>query len=107
MKAVDRLTDAQVLALARFIAGCARVRSSARWRTRFAECARRGHFLPYVALSDQQQLIELVRYQGESVVCGLRAIDILQAGNQVAQVWGEPAIELPPACAAQPAASPG
>lgn len=105
MKAIDQLSDSHVLALARFIAGCARVGASARWRTRFSECATRNHFLPRVTLADQEHLREMLRRHGAAVVCRLRTVEVMQAGNQVAAEWGESpvtleAVESSPAAAA-------
>ena len=94
MKTIDRLTDSQVLALARFIEGCARIRSSSRWRTQFAECASRDSFLPFVSLADQGQLRELIHRRSEHVVFCLRTVDVLNEGNEVAQAYGEPPIVI-------------
>ncbi len=95
MKPLDRLTDAQVLALARFIAACARLRASTRWRTHFADCAARNHFLPFATLSDQQHLRELIHCRGDTIVCRLRTIEIIDEGNAVAREWNEPPVQLP------------
>lgn len=93
MKAIDRLNDSQVLALARFIAGCAQ-RGSRYWRTKFNECARRNNFGPYVTSKDQEHLRSILRKHDRVMVCGLATTQVLEAANQVAAEWGEPAVTI-------------
>jgi hypothetical protein len=97
MKAIDRLSDSHVLALGRFISGCARVAASTHWRTRFNECARRNHFLPYVTLQEQEHLRAMLQRHDRVIVCGLSTADVMKAANQVATEWGESpvTVELP------------
>jgi hypothetical protein len=99
MKAIDKLSDSQVLALARFIMGCARIRASSRWRAQFTDCARRGSYLPFVSPADQEQLRQLVGRHSAALVCSLRTSDLMQEGNQVALVRGEPTLEIEPLAA--------
>jgi hypothetical protein len=106
MKAIDRLSDRHVLALAKFIAGCARVRSSVRWRSNLTECARRNSFVPYSTVADQDHLREVLRRHGHPMVCGLRTSDVLLAANQVAAAWDESPVTLE-AAAPQPSAGSG
>ncbi len=94
MKAIDQLSDKHILALARFIAGCARIRTSTRWRSHFAECASRNSFVPFVTSSDQEHLRDLVSRRNATVVCCLRTAEVMQAANQVASEWGESPIVL-------------
>lgn len=98
MKSIDRLSDSQVLALARFIASCAQ-HGSRHWRTKFNECARRNNFAPYVTGEDQEHLRSILRKHDRVVVCGLATMQVVEAANQVATEWGEPivAIEFPSA----------
>jgi len=100
VKSIDRLSDSQVLALARFIAGCAQS-GSRRWRTKFNECARRNNFGPYVASADQDHLRSILLKRDRVAVCGLATTQVVEAANQVAREWGEPivTIELPDAAA--------
>lgn len=90
----DRLTDSQKLALARFLAGCARVRNTFFWRAVFDECVRRDSYLPFVPASDQQHLRELVSQQGVWMVLGIRTHKILQAANEAARRRGEPEVVI-------------
>jgi hypothetical protein len=94
MKAIDQLNDSQVLALGRFIAGCARVRRSARWRTQFSECATRNSFVPFSTTADQEQLRLLLRKHDQTVVCRLRTVEIVSAANEVAAAWGESPVHI-------------
>jgi hypothetical protein len=93
MKAIDRLTDSQVLALARFIAGCAQ-RGSHHWRTKFNDGARRNNFLPYVTGQDQDHLRSILSKHDRVLVCGLATTEVLEAANQVATQRGEPAVTV-------------
>jgi len=93
MKSIDRLTDSQVLALARFIAGCAE-RGSSHWRTKFNDGARRNNFLPYVTGQDQDHLRSILRKHDRVLVCGLATAEVLEAANQVATEWGEPVVTI-------------
>ena len=98
MKTIDRLSDSQVLALARFIASCAQ-QGSRYWRTKFNECARRNSFGPYVTGQDQEHLRSILRKHDRVIVCGLATTQVVDTANQVATEWGEPLvkIEYPPA----------
>lgn len=77
MKALDQLTDSEIRALGQFITGCLRIRGTSHWRTRFAECAARGRFVPYVNLADETHLQDLIDRHGESVVCGVRTREVI------------------------------
>jgi hypothetical protein len=91
MKSIDRLSDSQVLALARFIASCAQ-RGSRHWRTRFCECARRNNFGPFVTTENQEHLRSILHKHDRVFVCGLATAQVLEAGNQVAAAWVEPPV---------------
>ncbi|MDY6949284.1 MAG: hypothetical protein SXG53_26640 [Pseudomonadota bacterium] len=93
MKAIDRLSDAQVLALARFIAGCAQ-QGSLHWRTKFNECARTNYFWPYVTGEDHEHLRSIAREHDRMKVCGLQTRQIVEAANQVATEWGQPLVNI-------------
>lgn len=94
MKAIDKLSDSQILALARFIKGCARVRASTRWRTQFSECAGRANYLPFVSPADQEHLRQLSTRRGLAFVCSLRTSDVMREGNEVALARGEPTLSV-------------
>jgi len=91
MKAIDRLNDHQILALARFIAGCEQ-RGSRHWRTKFNECARRNNFAPYITGKDQEHLRSILRKHDRVMVCGLVTTQVVEVANQVATERGEPAV---------------
>jgi hypothetical protein len=93
MKSIDRLTDSQVLALARFITSCAQ-RGSSHWRTQFCECARRNNFGAFVTTQDQERLRSILHKHDRVLVCAMVTAQVLEAGNQVAAAWGEPPVTV-------------
>jgi hypothetical protein len=94
MKAIDRLSDRHVLALAKFIVGCIRVRQSRYWRSQLVAGVRRNSFVPFVQTAENDVLRDLFARHSESSVCGLPTNQILLAANEVAREWGEPPLEL-------------
>lgn len=104
MKSIDRLSDSQVLALARFIAGCVE-RGSRHWRTQFCECARRNNFGPFATRENQEHLRAILHKHDRVLVCGLVTTQVLEAANQVAAEWGEPPVTINAASPASPEAS--
>jgi len=96
MKTIDRLSDQHVLALGKFIIGCERVRHSKRWRTAFAECARRHTFVPFVQIKEVEVLLDLLASHGEQRIYQLKTGQILEAANAVAREWHEPPLMFEP-----------
>jgi hypothetical protein len=94
MKSIDRLSDREVLALARFIEGCARARHSTHWRQHFSECVKRNSFVPFATLTQHQELRALLARHSLGVVISLRTADIVTAASEVAAEWGEPPLVL-------------
>lgn len=86
MSALERFSDQEVLALARFILRHAAKSGSLHWRTRFAECARRGWFAPVAERGDESTLTSLYRRHGSVVLCGLRTKEVLTAANELSLV---------------------
>lgn len=84
MKTLDQLSESEVRALSRFIAGCLQIRGTSHWRTRFTECAARGYFVPYVNRADETHLRELIDRHGDSIVCGLRTREVVQERTESA-----------------------
>ena len=78
MRTLNQLSESEICALSQFITGCLRIRGTSHWRTRFAECAARGRFVPYVNLADETHLQDLIDRHGESIVCGLRTREVLK-----------------------------
>ena len=93
MKAIDCLKDAEVLALARFIAGCKRIRKTDRWRGQFAKCAEINHYAPFVNVQDARHLQQLHIRRGTTAVCALRSTEVTEAGLAVAREWKEAVVE--------------
>lgn len=93
MEAINFLSDSQVLALARFIAGYAQ-RGSLFWRTKFNACARRNSFAPYATGEDHEHLRSIVREHDRTILCGLRTQQVVDAANQVATKTGQPLITI-------------
>ena len=85
MPTIDALTSPQVLAVARFIEACQRLRGSMRWRAELYECARRSHFFPYATADEAQHLKELVRAFGPLIGCYFRTTEVLEASRAVAR----------------------
>jgi len=82
MTMIDELNASEVLALARFLEACRRLRGTSRWRTQFYECARRGSFLPFAGQADAQQLTRLVAARGALVVCLMTTDELLRAARE-------------------------
>lgn len=82
MKAIDQLTDDQVLALARWI----KKHTPRTWRSRLDEAWQRGGagVTGYSA-----ELQQIRNNHGPSLVAKLRTQDILEAGEQVASAYGQ------------------
>lgn len=93
MKAIDRLSDRQVLALAKFIVGCVRMRQSSHWRKHLASCAQRNTFMPFVETRENDVLRDLFAQHLEGYVWGRPTSEVLRVANEVAREWGEPPLE--------------
>lgn len=81
MKMIDQLSATEVLALARFLEACRRLRGSLKWRTQFYECARRGSLVPYVTKTDATYLARMVSAHGAIVVCLITTGEVLRAAQ--------------------------
>ena len=95
MNALTRLTDAEVLALGKFIMGCTALGNAGRWRTRFQECVQRGCFAPFSKVLDAPHLRSICERFGEDVVCVLRSSDVVVAANLVSLARGEGFLAAP------------
>jgi hypothetical protein len=85
MNAIDLLTDAQLLALGRFIESYVKSSRSAKWRQRFLACAERGAFGPYVSADENDHLLGLVECHGVQIVCLLKCSHVFE---RVAHISG-------------------
>lgn len=85
MPTIDALTNLQVLALARFIEACLRLRGSMRWRAELYECARRSRFCPYATADEAEHLKQLVRAFGPLIGCYFRTTEVLEASRAMAR----------------------
>lgn len=83
MPTVNSLTSSQLLALVRFIEACLRLRGSTQWRTIFYDCARRGHFSPFVRVEEAACLRELLENFGPLVVCLFKTSDVFRAAQKL------------------------
>ena len=88
MSALERFSNEEILALARFILRHAAKSGSFHWRSRFAECARRGWFAPLAERGDESTLTSLYRRHGTVVLCGLRTQEVLAAANELSLAQG-------------------
>jgi hypothetical protein len=94
VSALKRLSDQEVAALARFILRHAAKSGCFHWRTRFAECARRGGFAPAAECGDESTLTSLYRRPGAVVLYGVRTNEVLTAASELslAQAVGRPTL---------------
>lgn len=88
MKAIDKLSDRHVLALARFVTACERIRGTRRWRAQLADCAQRSNYPPFATQTDATSLREL-HIRRVAFPCSLKTQDVIEAGNAVAREWKE------------------
>lgn len=86
MAMINEFPAGEVLALARFIEACQRLRGTSRWRAPFCDCARRGSFRPYAAEEDAAQLRRLIKARGALVVCQMSTDEVRRCAAQVAEV---------------------
>jgi hypothetical protein len=90
-----RLSDNELLALARFIIAYASKSGSFHWRTRFSECERRGSFAPLAIRDDAMTLASLCARRGSAVVSGLRTAEVVSAANAISLARGAGPLGLP------------
>jgi len=88
VSALERLSDQEVLALARFILRHVAKSGNFHWRTRFVECGRRGWFAPAAERGDESTLTSLYERHGSAVLCELRTREVLTAANELSAGGG-------------------